>query len=55
MKEVEMMKYEIEYRGLSGPTALFVICGHSELQLIDENSVFKWFDKEKVEKKDSEI
>ena len=31
MKEIELKKNEIDYRGMSRPTALFVISGHSEI------------------------
>ena len=31
MNEVELKKYEIDYRGMSRPTALYVNPGHSEV------------------------
>ena len=36
MKEVELKKYEIDYQGMSKPTALFGISGHSTFHWLDE-------------------
>ena len=40
MKEVELKNYEIDYRGMSRPTPLFVISGHSEFHLRDQKWIF---------------
>ena len=36
MKEVELKEYEIDFRGLSRPTALSVNFGRSEFDWMDE-------------------
>ena len=36
LKEVELKKYEIDFRGLSRPTSLSVNSGHSEFYWMDE-------------------
>ena len=40
MKGVELKKYEIDYRGKSRPTALFVKSGQSEFHRMNENNIF---------------
>ena len=42
MKEVELKKYEIVFRGVSGPTSVSVNSGHSELDWSDEKWLFQW-------------
>ena len=36
MKDVELKKYEIDYRGMSRPTEIFVTSAHSEIHRMDE-------------------
>ena len=51
MKEVELKKFEILYRGMSRPTALSVNFGHPGFQLMDGKNTFEWNISSKSRKK----